>query len=54
MTSRRAALPEFTAYRERLRAPLPRSIRWRHVAIGFALAGLPTGLLIVAVIGWLG
>jgi hypothetical protein len=53
MTSRRHALIELSAYRSRRRTPLPRSIRWGHVLVGFALVGLPTGLIIAGIIGWM-
>ena len=53
MTSRRAALHELSAYHERRRTLLPRSIQWHHFAIGAVLVGLPTGLLIAGIIGWM-
>ena len=54
MTSRRYALHELSAYHERRRTLLPRSIQWHHFAIGAVLVGLPTAAIIAALVGWLG
>jgi len=55
MTSRRASLPELSAYRSRRRAPFPwRNVRLADVLFGFVLVGAPVAVLIVAIIGWAG
>jgi len=53
MTSRRASLPELSAYRERRSDPFPwRSVNLAHVLFGFVLIGAPVAAIIIALIGW--
>ena len=55
MTSRRAALPELSAYRDGARSAFPwHAINWANVYIGAGLGGLICVIVFIAMVGWAG
>jgi hypothetical protein len=55
MTSRRAVLPELSAYREGARSAFPwRAVNWAHVYIGAGCGGLICLILFIVLAGWSG
>jgi hypothetical protein len=53
MTTRRASLPELSAYRERRRNPFPwHTVNWQAVGVGAGLGSMIVLIVFLALLGW--